>query len=178
MKFTDGTTLFRKTKETGDKKIQDGIDKLVRWSEKWQMLFNFGKSKCMHTGPGNTGMNYGMGGTCSPCSPWWPFPYLVGVGLVLLLHSFRSRTTSWVTPTPAMSSFVCWCHVFVGRPRRLVPGIASSITLHVTLVAYRLWTCPNQRRRPLRITSSIIIISTTGGSRLQRSHMVQISCSM
>ena len=29
---------------------------------------------------------------CSPfCSPWWPFPYLVGVGLVLLLLSFRSR---------------------------------------------------------------------------------------
>ena len=53
--------------------------------------------------------------TCSPCSPWWPFPYLVGVGLVLLLHSFRSRATSWVTPTPAMSSFICWCHVFLGR---------------------------------------------------------------
>ena len=92
---------------------------------------------------------------CSPCSPWWPFPYLVGVGLVLLLHSFRSRATSWVTPTPAMSSFICWCHDFLGRPRRVVPGIASSITLRVTLVASRLWTCPNQRRRPLRITSSI-----------------------
>ena len=112
------------------------------------------------------------------CSPWWPFPYLVGVGLVLLLHSFRFRATYWVTPTPSMSSFIWWCHVFLGRLRRLVPGIASSITLRVTLVAYRLWTCPNQRRRPLRITSSIIIISTTGGSRLQRSHMVQFSCSM
>ena len=64
----------------------------------------------------------------SPCSPWWPFPYLGGVGLVLLLHSFRSRATSWVTPTPAMSSFICWCHIFLGRPRRLVPGIASSRT--------------------------------------------------
>ena len=53
-----------------------------------------------------------------------------------------------------MSSFICWCHVFLGRPR-LVPGIASSITLRVTLVASRLWTCPDQRRRPLRITSSI-----------------------
>ena len=63
MKFADGTTLFRKTKETGDKKIHDGIDKLVRWSEKWQMLFDFGKCKCRHTWPGNTGMNYGMGGT-------------------------------------------------------------------------------------------------------------------
>ena len=27
------------------------------------MLFNFGKCKCLHAGPGNTGMNYEMGGT-------------------------------------------------------------------------------------------------------------------
>ena len=27
------------------------------------MLFNFGKCNCFHTGPGNTGTNYGMGGT-------------------------------------------------------------------------------------------------------------------
>ena len=27
------------------------------------MLFNFGKCKCLHTGPGNTGMIYEMGGT-------------------------------------------------------------------------------------------------------------------
>ena len=58
MKFADDTKLFRKTKEIGDKKkLQDDIDKLVRWSEKWPMLFNFGKCKCLHTGPGNTGMN-------------------------------------------------------------------------------------------------------------------------
>ncbi len=63
MKFADDTKLFRKTKEIGDKqKLQDDIDKLVKWSEKWQMLFNFGKCKCIHTGPGNTGMNYEMGG--------------------------------------------------------------------------------------------------------------------
>ena len=36
---------------------------IVRWSEKLQVLFNFGKCKCLHTGPGNTGMNYEMGGT-------------------------------------------------------------------------------------------------------------------
>ena len=52
-----------------------------------------------------------------------PFPYLVGVGLVLRLHSVRSRAISWVTPTAVMSSFSCWFHVFLGRPRRLVPGI-------------------------------------------------------
>ena len=27
------------------------------------MLFNFGKCKCLHTGPGHTGMNYEMSGT-------------------------------------------------------------------------------------------------------------------
>ena len=27
------------------------------------MFFNFGKWKCLHIGPGNTGMNYEMGGT-------------------------------------------------------------------------------------------------------------------
>ena len=62
--FADDTKLFRKVKEIGDKqKLQDDIDKLVKWSEKWQMLFNFGKCKCLHTGPGNTGMNYEKGGT-------------------------------------------------------------------------------------------------------------------
>ena len=64
LKFADDTKLFRKVKEIGDKqKLQEDIDKLVKWSEKWQMLFNFGKCKCLHTGSGNTGENYEMGGT-------------------------------------------------------------------------------------------------------------------
>ena len=64
MKFADDTKLFRKTKEIGDKhNFHDDIDTLVRWSEKLQMLFNFEKCKCLHTGPGHTGMNYDMGGT-------------------------------------------------------------------------------------------------------------------
>ena len=64
LKFADDTKLFRKVKEIGDKQnLQYDIDKLVKWSEKWQMLFNFGKCKCLHTGSRNTGMNYEMGGT-------------------------------------------------------------------------------------------------------------------
>ena len=64
MKFADDIRLFRKAEEIGDKhKLQDDIDKLVKWSEKWQMLFNFGKCKCLHRGSGNTGMKYEMGGT-------------------------------------------------------------------------------------------------------------------
>ena len=64
LKFADYTKLFRKVKEIGDKQhLQDYIDKLVKWPDKWQMLFNFWKCKCLHKGPGNTGMNYEMGGT-------------------------------------------------------------------------------------------------------------------
>ena len=39
LKFADDTKLFRKVKEIGDKQnLQDDIDKLVKWSEKWQMF--------------------------------------------------------------------------------------------------------------------------------------------
>ena len=45
LKFADDTKLFRKHKVIGDKQdLQDDIDKLVKWSEKWQMLFNFGNA--------------------------------------------------------------------------------------------------------------------------------------
>ena len=64
LKFADNTKLFRKIKGNGDKQqLQDDIDKLIKWSEKWQMLFNFQKCKCLHAGHGNTGVNYEMGGT-------------------------------------------------------------------------------------------------------------------
>ena len=55
------TSIICKLLETIIRDHNDDIDKLVRWSEKWQMLYNFGK--CLHTGPGNTGMNYEMGRT-------------------------------------------------------------------------------------------------------------------
>ena len=107
------------------------------------MLFNIYISDL----PETTSRKYGYADDLAillrrPCSPWWPFHYLLGVGLVLLLHSFWSRATSWVTPTPVMSSLICCCHVFLGRTRRLVPGIARFITL----CASRLWKCPNLRR--------------------------------
>ena len=41
--------------------LQDDLDKLVKWSEIWQMLFNFGKCKCIHIGHGNMDEEYKMG---------------------------------------------------------------------------------------------------------------------
>ena len=39
LQFADYTKLFRKTNTDGDKQhLQNDIDRLVKWSEKWQML--------------------------------------------------------------------------------------------------------------------------------------------
>ena len=64
LKFADDTKLFRKVNTDGDKQhLQNDLDRLVKWSEKWQMLLNFGKCKCLHTGHGNFNVNYKMGDT-------------------------------------------------------------------------------------------------------------------
>ena len=56
--------MFRKVNTDSDKQhLQNDLDKLVKWSEKGQMLFNFGKCKCLHTGHGNVDINYNMGDT-------------------------------------------------------------------------------------------------------------------
>ena len=60
----DDTYVFRNVKDDGDKQsLQNDLDKLVKWSEQSQMLLNFGKCKCLHTGHGNLDVNYKMGGT-------------------------------------------------------------------------------------------------------------------
>ena len=64
LKFADDTKLFRKVNTDGDKQhLQNDLDRLVKWSEKWQMLLNFGKCKCLLTGHGNLNVNYEMGDT-------------------------------------------------------------------------------------------------------------------
>ena len=61
-KFADDTKVFRKvTNDTGKQSVHYDLDKLVKWSEKWQMLLNFGKCKCIHIGHGNMDEEYKMG---------------------------------------------------------------------------------------------------------------------
>ena len=62
LKFADDTKVFRKVTNYRDKQsLQDDLDKLVKWAEKWQMLFNFGKCRCIHIGHGNMDEEYKMG---------------------------------------------------------------------------------------------------------------------
>ena len=62
LKFADDTKVFRKVTNNTDKQsLQDDLDKLVKWSEKWQMLLNFGKCKCIHIRHGNIDEEYKMG---------------------------------------------------------------------------------------------------------------------
>ena len=58
------TQVFKRINNDGDKQhLQNDLDKLVKWSEKWQMLLNFGKCKCLHTGHRNLDVNFKMGDT-------------------------------------------------------------------------------------------------------------------
>ena len=59
LKFVDDTKVFRKVNTD----LQNYLDNLVKWSKKWQMLFNFGKYKCLHKGHWNLDINYNMGET-------------------------------------------------------------------------------------------------------------------
>ena len=62
LKFADDTKVFRKIKSDADRQqLQDDLNKLNEWSEKCQMLLNYGKCKCLHSGHGNEDAQYTMG---------------------------------------------------------------------------------------------------------------------
>ena len=54
--------MFRKIKRDADRQqLQDDLNKLTEWSEEWQMLFDYGKCKCLHSGHGNEDAQYTIG---------------------------------------------------------------------------------------------------------------------
>ena len=51
LKFADDTNIFRRVQTRQECHIlQEDLNRLVLWSEKWQMLFNQSKCKCLHIG--------------------------------------------------------------------------------------------------------------------------------
>ena len=61
--FADHTKVFRRVKNDGHKlHLQNDLDGLVKWSEKWQMLI-FWKCKYLHAGHHYLDVNYKMGYT-------------------------------------------------------------------------------------------------------------------
>ena len=63
LKFADDTKVARVV-ETEDQKeeMQATINRLVKWSADWQMLFNSGKCHLLHLGRGNARYEYNMEG--------------------------------------------------------------------------------------------------------------------
>ena len=61
-KFTDDTKLFRQISDSVDTRgMQEDLDRLVEWADKWQMEFNVSKYKVMHVGKRNSRHSYCMG---------------------------------------------------------------------------------------------------------------------
>ena len=64
LKFADDTKIFRELKGNKDCSIlQSDLDKLVSWSQRWQMEFNVKKCKVMHVGGQNVKWTYNMKGS-------------------------------------------------------------------------------------------------------------------
>ena len=63
-KFADDTKLLGTVSCTEDiEQLQKDLDKLLDWSQKWQMSFNKDKCKVMHIGYGNKLVEYVMDGS-------------------------------------------------------------------------------------------------------------------
>jgi len=57
LKFADGTKLFRAVVNLSDhSKLQNDLDTVCEWANRWQMKFNVSKCKVMHYGRQNTGV--------------------------------------------------------------------------------------------------------------------------
>ena len=61
-KFADDTKLANIASLSGCQKMQNDLDKLVAWADKWQMEFNYSKCKVMHVGHKNIEFSYSMDG--------------------------------------------------------------------------------------------------------------------
>ena len=60
-KFADDTKLCHLARNPDDiMELQDDINKLVEWANKWQMSFNVDKYSVMHIGHNNMQSNYNM----------------------------------------------------------------------------------------------------------------------
>ena len=61
IKFADDTNIFRRVQTRHQcHTLHEGLNRLVPWSAKWQMLFNQGKCKCLHIGRANGKETYEM----------------------------------------------------------------------------------------------------------------------
>ena len=60
-KFADDTKLCHRARNPDDiMEIQEDINKLVDWANKWKMSFNVDKCSVMHIGHKNMQSNYNM----------------------------------------------------------------------------------------------------------------------
>ena len=59
--FADDTKLGHRARNPDDiMELQEVINKLVEWANKWQMSFNIDKCSVMHIGHNNIQSNYNM----------------------------------------------------------------------------------------------------------------------
>ena len=62
VKFANDTKTLRQVPEVEYAfNLQEEIHSMYKWSQEWQLLFNFTKCKCLHIGYNNQNCDYFMG---------------------------------------------------------------------------------------------------------------------
>ena len=62
LKFADDTKTLRQVPEAEYAfTLQEDLHSLYKWSQDWQLLFNFTECKCLHIGYNNLNYDYFMG---------------------------------------------------------------------------------------------------------------------
>ena len=62
--FADDAKIFKQVNKPEEaQELQEDINSLVEWAERWQMVFNIGKCEVMHIGKKNPSVDYFMNPT-------------------------------------------------------------------------------------------------------------------
>ena len=68
LKFADNFTILERWFEVSDvNQLENDLDVIVDWTEKWQMQMNSDKCKVMHIGGNNANHEYSMLGHVTGC---------------------------------------------------------------------------------------------------------------
>jgi hypothetical protein len=125
-KFADDTKLGKKVKTEKDREeLQEALNQLCAWAERWGMEFNVGKCKVMHAGFHNPGFSYEMNGQ-------------------LLETSSEERDIGVIITSNLKPSAQC------AREARTAQGVLSQLVRafhyrdrHIFLCLYKQYVCPH-----------------------------------
>ena len=140
-KFADDTKLFRRARNPDDiVELQEDMNKLVPWANKWQMNFNVDKCSVIHIGHNNMQGNYNMFNQ-----------QLLTTDQQQDLGIIITKNNKWQKQTEKsceMANRVLWCiaHNFRYNNKELIPLLYKSLVRPYLEHAVQFWSLHSRRK--------------------------------